>query len=111
MEKSKREKDFLYKWACGNYDKYREKGGLEGDSRDFQDSFFINRRQVDYLKEYCPNDLEDFHHLLHEEWGEDDIMSKVLITVEVAIMKNKPSSGEGNLRQESSELPGYIYNF
>lgn len=111
MEKNKREKDMLYKWACDNSEKYKEKGGLESVSSELHDSFFIKRNPANYLKEYSPNDLRDFHCLLHGVWGEDDAMRQVLIATEVAIMKNMPSIGEENLKQKKSELPGYIYNF
>lgn len=108
MDKIRREKDRLYEIACVNQKNYYTcKVGCN-------DSYFINRDNDVYIREYGFNELPDLKEELYGMWNQDETLQSCIQPVLVAAFKLKPMDKVEELSKElsfSEKLPSYIYNF
>jgi len=113
VDKSKREKDGLYDWACENSTEELSKKIFNTSIDKDAETYFYKREKEDYLKKYLPETVGDLDTLLQPVFS-SEVMQKVKKYVRVACIKNKPD--DENCKAEHKEgskleLSGYIYNF
>lgn len=114
MDKNQREKDFLYKWASENSNKYCF-SGMDQE----KESYFIKREEKpnSYIREYKFESLPELKRELDILWGNNDTLEKVKKIIGVAALKNKPSViiqeqvKAEEKRDTGDKLPVFIYNF
>lgn len=113
MDKCKREKDKLYEFACNSEENYYAL--KEFDIK----SYFIKRKDHDYMREYGFETLPELKKELELLWGQDVLMQKCMQTVLIAAMKLKPTEQpdiKDGLSQQTKgkhkeKLSPFIYNF
>lgn len=110
MDKCKQEKEKLYNLACS----YQHNYYTQIDSS--KESYFINREETTYIREYGFGTLPELKEELNRMWEKDSVMQECLKVVLVSALKLKPQGAGENHVQRSEEygeekLPAYIYNF
>lgn len=112
MGKSDKEKNLIYEWGVTNHDVYQFMV-INKDAK----SYFKERKNHNYLREYYFDTLPELRDNLHLLWEGESCMDDVLQPVLVASMKNKM---EASKRSEPAEkepyenkekMPAFIYNF
>lgn len=113
MEKNKREKQLIYEWGMKNCS---EDIFAKPDPK--MESYFLQRPDGLYLREYNFDTFKDFMEELEMLWANDKIMDdSIKRIIGVAAMKNKPVSTNGenetdkDRARQDEKLPVYIYNF
>lgn len=112
------EKEKLYKWAS--------EAGINGNFcscftqiEDKCDSYYVKRNDNNtYMREYDFETVPEIKEELYAMWGNDADMQKIITTVLVSAIKNKPvfledkgKSPKCALEDNKKELKPYIYNF
>lgn len=112
MGKNQKEKQMLYEWGMNHYSK-----DIFVQPDQTKESYFLQRPDDVYLKEYQFDTLPDFIEELEGLWINDETMESIKKVIAVAAMKNKPVKMDENNKQrknqmdQDEELPVYIYNF
>lgn len=108
MDKCKREKEELYKWASTASKNYFacENNGAE--------SYFRIRENDSYIQKYDFETLPELKNALNAIWQQDEIMQKCMKSVLIAALKMKPDEAvrdtKDTMKKCEDELPSYIYN-
>ncbi len=117
MDSDKKEKEFIFEWACRNESEELEKSIFSSFMQD-ADSYFIKREQEDnYLHEYKFQTLPELRAALEKMWEGETHMDAVLKPVLVGAFKKKVVLKEENTDsefddiQKKEKLSPYIYNF
>lgn len=114
MDKNLREKEALYHLNLEGVENVKE-SFMEIDHE--LKSYFIPKKEGDYLMEYNFDSLPQLKEQLNLLWEQEEYMKGIVQTVLVAAMKNKPSrevKEERNIENRENvegELPAFIYNF
>lgn len=111
MGKNDKEKDLLYEWGVTNHDAYQFMT-IDKDAK----SYFRNRQNHNYLREYYFGTLPELRDNLHLLWEGEVYMDGILQPVLVASMKNKTEvlrkseSIEEASCENREKMPAFIYN-
>ena len=112
MDKNEREKKKLYEFGVENCKRYHFQ---EIDKT--KESYFIQREEESYIREYKFETLPELMNELSTLWNGDEMMEQIKKVIGVAAMKNKPvkksqKKTEGEKQEDKEEkLPAFIYNF
>lgn len=107
MDKCKREKEKLYKYASTIFRNYF----LQNDNN--EDSYFFKRESDSYIREYEFESLKELKEELDRMWGQDEVMQQCIQIISIAALKMKPNEEMENedIKEHTREkLPSYIYN-
>lgn len=112
MEKNAKEKELFYCW-----------GGREENNYSFEkidlctESYFIERKPQEYIREYDFETLPELREELNKMWADESCMKDIMQAVLVAAFKNKPEISHNVVQLDSTilgsgeKMPAYIYNF
>lgn len=112
MDRNEREKNMLREWAEKNNSAYQFPK-IEKD----KDSYFIERQETSYIREYGFETLPELFQELNILWKDEKSMEQINKVVGVAALKNKPSEDiQKQVQEEDADemkdmLPEFIYNF
>ncbi len=111
MDKNEKEKAMLYEFGVENCERYH----FQGIDR-MSESYFIQRKEDSYIKEYAFETLPELMKELNTLWNDDEMLGRIKKVIGVAAMKNKPvkiTEGKTEEKEQESkeELPPFIYNF
>lgn len=112
MEKNQKEKQMLYEWGINHCSK-----DIFSQFDQRKESYFLQRLDDEYLREYKFDTLSDFMKELEVLWINDETMESIKKVIGVAAIKNKPVKMDVRGKQgknqagEDEKLPMYIYNF
>lgn len=112
MKKNEKEKQMLYEWGVKNYSK-----DIFENTGDVKESYFGQRSDNSYIREYSFETLSELMKELDMLWGDNAKMETIKKVIGVAAMKNKTVKIE-NVEQQikvqadpEEKLPEFIYNF
>ncbi len=111
MGKSDKEKEMLYEWGINHYS-----DSIFSQSDHRKDSYFQQRTESSYCREYTFETLPELMEKLNILWKNDEAMENIKKVIAASAMKNKPMADAGNGQGKSQDgleekLPIYIYNF